>query len=372
MTGLYAHVPFCEKKCHYCNFVIAPAGRAADRAAFFGAFEREAARRAPEFRDTVFDTVYLGGGTPSVLEPAEFEALGRILRSHFRWKGPAEITIEVNPNDVDAARASAWRAFGANRASLGAQSFHDDTLRKLNRAHGSADITAAFKHLRDAGFSNISVDLILSLPGEPWKRALASLERLAELGPEHVSIYELAVEEKTVFGDMHKKGALALPGEDEQFDILSNARDFLKRHGWRHYELLSYARPGFESRHNSLYWANEPTLGLGPGAWSYLGGRRSRSSESYAQYLEKASRGDWEPVEQESLDADRSEAEAFVLSLRLAEGAPQERFAAVIGRLREEIGGLEEKGLLTCGDGRIRLTERGQFLAETVFTELSC
>ncbi len=372
MPGLYIHVPFCVKKCHYCDFVIAPARPPEGRAAFLEALEREAVRVSGGLHGEIFDTVYLGGGTPSVLDASEFEALFKILRRSFHWKPDAEITCETNPGDVDADKAFLLRKLGVNRVSLGAQSFHDDTLKSLNRAHDAAAIENSFRLLRQAGFTNINLDLILSLPGEGWERAKASLEKLEALGPEHVSIYELSIEDKTVFGELHRRGELKLPSDDEQYEILANARKFLQERGWSHYELLNYAKPGRESRHNLLYWANEDTVGLGPGAYSYYKGRRTRLTDSYSQYLAKTAAGDWKPLEDETLDEEKRQVESFLLALRLSEGASVERFAPVLERFEDEIEDLTEDGMLVREKGRLKLTARGQFLAETVFAELSC
>ena len=371
MTGLYIHVPFCAKKCHYCNFVIAPAAPAENRRVFLEALEKEARRCEHVFSDTVFDTVYIGGGTPSVLEADELERLFHILRGHFRWNSDAEVTCEANPGDVGLSKAMRMKKLGVNRVSLGAQSFHDDTLARLNRAHNAAQIESSFRHLRDAGFDNISLDLILSLPGEGWERVRGSLEKLIRLDPEHVSVYELTVEDKTVFGELQKQGRLGLPGEEEQVEILSNTRLFLKNNGWRHYELLSYAKRGYESRHNLLYWANENTLGLGPGAYSYIQGRRYRLSDSYRQYLEKTASGDWSATEDETLSAERREIESFVLALRLTDGTSLGRFPGAARTLAGELAGLQEKGLLDREEDRVNLSAKGQLFAETVFSQLS-
>ncbi len=372
MTGLYIHVPFCTKKCHYCNFVIALASPAENHDLFLKALEQEAKRYEPLVKGNIFDTVYIGGGTPSVLESDEFEWLTHILKTHFKWKPDAEITCEANPGDIDLKKAFLLKKLGVNRVSLGAQSFHDETLEKLNRTHRSAEIESSFRYLRDAGFKNISLDLILSLPGETWEHASQSLERLVKLDPDHVSIYELSVENKTVFGELHRRGQLDLPDEDTQFEILSNARLFLQEHGYRHYELLSYAKRGRESRHNLLYWANEDTLGLGPGAYTHWRGSRYRLSQSYHEYLAKVEAKDWTPAEEETLSDEKKEVESFVLALRVSEGADKARFLSILERLKDEIADLTEKGLLEEEEGRIRLTNRGQFLAETVFAELSC
>ena len=319
----------------------------------------------------MFDTLYVGGGTPSALDVGESRRLFELLESRFTFQSGAEKTLEANPGDLTFEKASLYRKAGINRISLGAQSFREETLHGINRAHGSAAIGESFKILRDAGFDNISLDLILSLPGESLEDVRFSLERLRELRPEHVSLYELTVEERTVFGRLQKEGKLVLPGEETQLEMLKTARKFLKDHGFNHYELLSYARPGCESKHNLLYWANEPYLGLGPGAFSYLGGRRFRSSSSYEEYLAKIEVGDWTPLEEDALSPEKKEIESFLLALRLIEGAPASRFRGLIPRLAVPLGRLTEQELLLVDDETIRLTSKGQLFAETVFTELS-
>ena len=371
MAGLYVHVPFCRKKCHYCDFVIALSPDGSRHEAFLNALKLEAGRYRARFQETEFETVYLGGGTPSLLTENEFDRLFSILKENFRWKAAAEITCEVNPGDISPEKAAHLKRLGINRVSLGAQSFHEDTLSRINRAHDAGAIESSFRLLRDAGFESINLDLILSLPGEDWERALVSLEKAVALNPEHFSIYELTVEENTVFGRMRREGRLNVPGEDEQFLTLSKTRDFLQSKGYRHYELLNYAKPSFESRHNLLYWKNGDYLGLGPGAWSYFDGRRFRFAPSYDGYLSKISKGNWNPDEEDVLDQLQKEVESFQLALRLSDGAELKDFPKATRKLEEEISGLEEKGLLILEKGKARLSKKGQFLAETVFSELS-
>lgn len=371
MTGLYVHVPFCQKKCHYCNFVIALAGSHESRRAFAEALHQEIERKAGSFHETIFETLYFGGGTPSRLEPSELEWLFRELKRNFKFRPGAEITCEVNPGDVGLDKAMLLRKLGVNRVSLGAQTFHDDTLQHLNRTHLSGDIGSCFRYLRDAGIENISLDLILALPGEFWDRAKDSLEKAVALKPDHISLYELTILEKTVFGELHRQDRLNLPGEEEQFEILENARQFLKGCGYRHYELLSFAKPGFESKHNQLYWANEEYLGLGPGAFSYINGKRYRFADSYESYVSKIGAGDWSLFEEEILSEEKKLIESFLLALRLKEGAAAARFEPLLHEFKEEIESLEERGLLIRESGRVRLTEKGKFFAETVFAELS-
>lgn len=371
MIGLYVHIPFCEKKCHYCNFVITGLGPSAKRDRFFAALEKEIVRCTPRFKDIVFDTLYVGGGTPSTMTSEETENFFSMIRGHFHLKLGAEITLEVNPGDVNEEKARLYRSLGVTRVSLGAQSFNENTLKRINRAHGSREILESFELLRKSGFQNISLDLILSLPGETLEDVKHSLNQLAELNPEHVSVYELTIEEKTVFGRAFKEGKLQLPAEEEQLEMLSFASDFLEKNGFRRYELLSYAKPGFESRHNLLYWANQDYLGLGPGAFSYFDGRRFRNSAGFEEYMTKIENDDWSAHEEESLTPEKKEIESFLLALRLRDGAVRSRFAPLLSRYNGTVDRLIDKGLLTQDEKSITLTPRGQLLAETVFTELS-
>ena len=371
MTGLYIHIPFCTKKCHYCNFVVTTSKAPGSHAEFLSALEKEMIHRGPDFQKIDFDTLYLGGGTPSVMSREETIVLFDLIKRFFRFKQDVEITCEINPGDIDHRKAENYRRMGVNRISLGAQSFQDETLKRLNRPHSAKDISASFQLLREVGFQNVGLDLILSLPGETLAGVKNSLDQLIRLRPEHVSLYELTIEEKTVFGNLFKRGKLDLPDEDLQIQMLSYARETLKKAGFRHYELLSYAQPGFESRHNRIYWDNQEYLGLGPAAFSYIAGRRFMVSASVAEYLEKIGKGDWTAFEEEQLTPEKKERESFLLALRLVEGADTERFHSLLGKMKDNINKLEEKKLLSRENGRIRLTDRGQFFAETVFSELA-
>ena len=371
MIGLYLHIPFCSRRCHYCDFVITTGRDKSRRRDFLPALEKEIRHTRDFFPGRTFETFYLGGGTPSVLEASELREVFRLVRDHFKIKENAEITLEANPNDISAEKAGAFKQLGINRVSLGAQSFNDATLKKINREHTADDIGRSFRILRNAGFGNINLDLILSLPGELFSDVEYSLNKAVGLGPEHISIYELTIEKNTFFGGEFKKGRLGLPDEEIQLEMLSHAREFLKARGFWHYELLSYAKPGFESRHNLLYWANEEYLGLGPGAFSYFNGRRFRNSSTVDEYFKKIGNDDWTAYEEETLTPDKKEIESLLLALRLSEGALVSRFEPVIGKFLENINALTEKGLLDKTADRIYLTPRGQFFAETVFAELA-
>ncbi len=371
VKGLYLHIPFCAKKCHYCDFVVTDAGSASQREKFLDVLSAEMGRWLENFKNAEFDTLYLGGGTPSALDVDETAHLFKLIEKNFSFQAGAERTCEVNPGDVTEEKAALYMKSGIRRISLGAQSFDDAILKRINRAHDAEAISDSFRILRRAGFKNINLDLIFSLPGQTLAEVRASLEKLLELGPEHVSLYELTVEDRTVFGALRKKGRLNLPTEEASLEMLTFARDFLKANGFRHYELLNYAKPGFESKHNLLYWGNHEYLGLGPGAFSYLDGRRFRNSASYEEYLKKAENGDLTAHEEEVLDPEKKQVESFLLALRLTEGASAAQFSDLTPKLTSSLTRLVEQGLLLSDDQRIRLTPKGQLFAETVFTELS-
>lgn len=370
MTGFYVHVPFCKRHCHYCNFTITTSDVATAGDRFLQALSLEADRYRDRFQGTAFETLYLGGGTPGLLPVPQIERLFGLLRERFRFQDDAEITLEVNPGDVTAEKAWVWKDLGVTRLSLGAQTFEDRTLERLNRAHTSKDIADSFSMLRESGFGNINLDLMLSLPGEAERELERSLEAVALLHPEHISLYELVIEKDTVFDRWMKTDRLAdLPSEEAQLRLLSLARDFLKKRGWGHYELLNYSKPGFESRHNLLYWANRDYLGLGPGAFSYFDGRRYRFSDTVEEYFRKIEAGDQSVFEEETLPAEKRETESFLLALRLSEGADSRRFKDLLTRLAEPLKTLQRDGLVEAGE-RVRLTPRGQLFAESVFSLL--
>ena len=338
---------------------------------FYAALLKEMAKMAEHFKGKRFDTVYFGGGTPSLVSEGDLLNICGALSDHFQFTDDTEVTIEANPGDITPAKARAWKKMGVTRVSLGAQSFQDATLKRINRTHTADDIVSSFQMLKDADLSNINADLILSLPGEGFRELESSLSRAVKLGPTHVSLYELTIEEKTVFGTEFKSGALKLPDEDSQIKMLLYARKYLKDDGFEHYELLNFARKGYQSRHNLLYWANEEYLGLGPGAFSFWGGRRYQYASSVDEYLEKISREDFTAAEEETLTPEKREVESLLLALRRLEGADIHNFTSVFKRLEKEIAGLESQNLLSRTKGRLHLTDRGQLLAETVFTELS-
>lgn len=372
MPGLYVHVPFCAKRCVYCDFVITTAEGNLPQQRFLEAFAAECAHNVARFGSSrAFESLYVGGGTPSRLKSQELETFFKIIKRSFQFKQDHEATFECNPADVTDELCTLLAEQGINRISLGVQSFNAKTLAAMNRDHSVTDIENAFARLRKGGIRNISADLILSYPGETVEDARHSLSRMMEFEPEHISLYELVVEPRTALDAQIRSGRTHLPQEEEATRTLVFARDFLKRKGYEHYELLSYARPGYRARHNLIYWANEEYLGLGPGAYSYLNGCRFRFAASVEDYLKKAQAADWSPADEETLTGMAHQAESLVLGLRLQEGVSKGAFWDILALVDFQILRLQEDGLLEQDATHLRLTAKGQLFSETVFSALS-
>lgn len=325
MRHTYLHVPFCARRCSYCDFAIAvrktvPAER------YVTAVRRELERRrdAGEVDDLPVETIYFGGGTPSLLPAAAIsELLGSILPPSRPSGIPPEITLEANPDDVSHDAALGWVAAGVNRISLGAQSFHPAALRWMHRTHDVHATGTAVRHLRDAGIASLSVDLIFGLPDELGTDFARDLDAALALEPDHLSIYGLAVEPRTPLARWISRGATAAPSEDRYSREFLLAHETVTAAGFEHYEVSNYARPGRRSRHNSAYWLDSEYLGLGPAAHSYRGGERRWNLRDWTSY-ERAVQGGQDPTEQrELLGPEARELERLYLGLRTSAGLPR-------------------------------------------------
>lgn len=371
LRGLYLHIPFCRRKCHYCDFVITLDAAGRLRPLFFEAIEREIHRVRERYGRLSFDTIYFGGGTPSMLSAAEMKQVLIWLRKNFNFRVRAdaeiETTFEINPEDAEPEKLKAFRALGFNRASLGAQSFHDRLLRQIGREHTRSDIQQAVSRLREAGFENISLDLILKLPGQTVLDVQDSLRHAIELGVGQVSLYDLDLHNSTVFGALAKKGKLRLPEEEEHMHMYESARKMLEEAGYQGYELSNFAKPGFESHHNLIYWHNQEYLGLGPGAFSYLDGVRYQFASSVKRYLDKIGSGRWMHDTEDKISEEQREVETLLTGLRLKEGVD----VNTLGKIKEDIQ-TQAAGsdLFNLNQNRLCLSLRGRLLAESAFSLL--
>lgn len=377
---LYIHIPFCVRKCAYCDFLSAPASQDT-MLQYLEALLREI-QAFPCAEEYEVSTVFFGGGTPSVF-PAEW--IGRImktLRDKFQIKseeGACEITIECNPGTADFEKLQSWRRLGINRLSLGLQSADDQELKCLGRIHTWEDFLVTYQEARRAGFGNINVDLMSALPGqtsESWGRTLS---KVLELKPEHISAYSLIVEEGTPFFERYSEdvrrreageACCILPSEDEEREMYEMTERRLLQEGMYRYEISNYAKPGYECRHNCGYWRRTEYAGFGLGAASLLKNVRIHNPEELVSYI----KGDFSGREREELTAADQMAEFMFLGLRLTEGVWEKEFLSAFGVRIDQIYGDQIKKLISLGllgreAGRVFLTERGRDLANPVMAE---
>ena len=366
--GLYVHIPFCLKKCLYCDFCSFP-GSGIER---MDAYTDELCRRLSALSgqcDTyTVDTLYFGGGTPTLLTLSCFERLMRALRAHYRFTDDCEITCECNPATADLAYLRALRTLGVNRLSIGLQSADDRELALLGRAHSVADFQSLFADARTAGFDNISADLMYGIPEQTLDSFCRSLTFLAELAPEHISAYGLKIEESTPFASM--RHTLPLPDEDTEVAMYRVCGELLRAYGYKKYEISNFAKPGKESRHNLRYWLGEEYLGFGVAAHSFFGGERFGNSRELSAFL----RGEDITAERSRLtDWDRLD-EYLMLRLRLTAGIEEADFEARFGQSLLDyyppLSELIRHGLMQRKEGRISFTDSGFFVSNTILSEL--
>lgn len=383
--GIYIQVPFCQTKCTYCNFHTGVVS--SERfAPYAGAVQTEIRNHSswlhragiplsPEFPELSLDTVYFGGGTPSLLHPSQLDSILQAIRETFTT-ALAEVTLEADPETVDEAKADAWAASGINRISFGVQSFSDRELKAAGRMHRCHDVHRAMPILRSAGIKNISFDLIAGLPHQTQESWLDSLNELITLAPEHVSIYLLEVDEGSRLGSELLRGgrrysAPAVPTDDVMAECYDLARSRLAYAGYDHYEISNFSRPGFASLHNRKYWRREPYLGFGAGAHSFSGRQRWANAHDSATYVQAIAAGDI-PVEQvEAIGVDQALDEELFLGLRQLQGidlaALESTYGATLG---SRFDNLLAAGLVERAGTIVRLAPERLSVSNEVFVEL--
>jgi oxygen-independent coproporphyrinogen-3 oxidase len=319
--------------------------------------------------------VYLGGGTPTVLSTGQFSGLNSILRESFSLAEDAEYTVEANPGTLTEEKLLAQRKSGANRLSIGVQSFSDRVLRFLGRAHTAADAEQALLLSRQAGFRNIGLDLMYGIPGQTPAEWADTLRRAVDLGPEHISAYSLSLDEGSFFTREADAGRLMLPEDGDVAAMYEQAVAVLDRAGLRRYEVSNFSRPGFECRHNLNYWDRGEYLGLGPGAWSSIAGRRWSSVRDVEEYCRMLEAGQPPISFLETADPEQAAAETLLLGLRTASGVDLSRFEREYGRRRldrllRNSRELQRAGLVACASGRLQLTRSGVPLGDELLLRL--
>ncbi|MCA1577871.1 MAG: radical SAM family heme chaperone HemW [Acidobacteria bacterium] len=361
-TGLYIHIPFCRSRCSYCDFAT-------------GLYDAELANRyvsavvneinSSSVAGAHVDTIYFGGGTPSLLEPAQLDRILSALRDRFDVAPDSEITLEINPGSVNEAKLSGFRQLGINRASFGAQTFDDRELAKLGRSHTAADARRTFHDLRAAGFDNVSFDLIAGLPGQTFDGWQRNVDEALALAPEHLSFYLLEVHSGTRLAQHIQRGLQPEPDEDLAAVMYEWMLGRASEAGYEHYEISNLCRPGFESRHNTKYWTGEPYFGFGCSAHSYDGESRRWSNErdalKYVELIERAS----SPIIEKQFLTDRDvKAENLFLGLRLMRGVSRD----LCKDYETDLERFREAGLLELDGDCVRLTRSGALLSNEVFS----
>ena len=366
--GLYVHIPFCVRKCNYCDFCSFDPAASLWRKDYIPRLCREI--RSYSGQGIKINSIFFGGGTPSLLSPDEFRSICDCIKESFNVLPDTEFTIEANPKTLDGEKLSAFIKCGVNRLSIGLQSIHENELKKLGRIHDFDDFLDSYNLARKCGIENVNIDLMYGIPEQTMKSFDETLDRIIDLEPEHISLYGLIIEEGTPF--YNDRSNLALPGEDSECDMYYLAADKLLQNGYSHYEISNYAKPGFYCRHNLKYWRAEEYIGVGLNAYSYFKGRRYANSDEAEVYLTE----DCENYDQtSSVDLSDKAFEYVMLRLRLREGFSLLEYKSRFGvdffaRNRDSIERFCKAGYLTLDGDRLALTERGFYVSNSILTEL--
>jgi len=371
-AGLYIHIPFCRSRCSYCDFAT-------------GIYERPLAERYvkalvkeieawDEVSPRPVDTIYFGGGTPSLLSPTQVGAILETVQSRFEVESGAEVTMEMNPGTVTPESVAEFRRLGINRASFGAQTFDDRELARLGRSHTTEDTTNTFQLLRDAGFDNVSFDLIAGLPGQTVSGWQYNLDRALALRPEHLSFYLLEVHEGTPLAEHIRKGIQPHPDDELAAEMYELMLERANASGYEHYEISNLCLPGYESRHNTKYWIGAPYYGFGCSAHSFDGKDRRWSNErDVARYVELIEQQENPIVEQVKLTPDEVRAEAVFLGMRMMRGVSVKQYQRMFGvdlrtEHRTDLERFRDAGLIEFDGDLLRLTSSGALLSNEVFS----
>ena len=363
MNGVYIHIPFCKQKCAYCDFVsFADKERLTD--AYLDALENEMALCTGEKADTIF----IGGGTPSILKPNQISRLTKAVFDNFDTAKDCEFTIEANPGTLDEAKMTAMLEGGINRISVGVQSFNDAELKKIGRIHDAETAYNTILSLKKTGFNNINLDLMTALPSQTMDSLKNTLKTAVSLPVTHISAYSLIIEDGTPLEKEYSKGTLALPTEDEDREMYSYTIDFLTRNGFNQYEISNFAKKGYECRHNIKYWTFEPYIGLGVAAHSFDGESRAYNTDNLEEYLSGSEKQTISLTQKDRIS------EFIITGLRMNKGISAEKFRQLFGEDIENIYGFElikfmNLGLIKKDGDRYSLTRKGIDVSNSVLCE---
>ena len=369
--GVYIHIPFCKRKCYYCDFVSYPEKYELQEK-YIDKVIQEIEENKKILQDNNVTTIYIGGGTPSSIKP---ELIKRILNKVYNYteiNNIKEITIEVNPGTATKNNLQLYKNCGINRLSIGLQSTNNDILNEIGRIHNFNQFLDTYKWAREAEFKNINVDLMIGIPNQTIDDVKTSLEKVVSLKPEHISVYSLIVEDETPMKKLIESGKLKLPDEEDERNQYKYTKNFLELNGYKHYEISNFAKPGFESKHNLNCWEQKQYIGLGVAAHSYINGVRYSNTISLEEYLNKDSKDIKEIHETQTIDDMKKE--YMLLGLRKIDGVQISKFEEKFGEnpiylFKNELKKLIQEGLLIIDLDNIKLTEKGLDLANIVWEE---
>lgn len=373
--GVYIHIPFCVRKCNYCDFLSAPATKE-QITAYVGALKREIKREAAQYRDYQVTTIFFGGGTPSLLEEQHISELMEVLKREYLIAEHAEITLEMNPGTATKEKLQALHQAGINRLSIGLQSANNAELRMLGRIHSYEMFLETYHDARACGFDNINIDLMSGLPGQKMDDWEHTLQTIIDLEPEHISAYSLIIEEGTeIYRNIERYPAL--PSEEVDRMMYHKTKELLREHGYERYEISNYAKPGYESKHNCVYWQRGAYVGFGLGASSMVANVRWKNTAELSEYMqvckEKAKEKNIKQEQEELTQQDCME-EFIFLGLRMMNGIKKQDFFEVFGASIQEVYGdvlkkWEDQNMLYQDDMCVRLTEEGVDICNMIFSD---
>ena len=375
--GLYIHIPFCKSKCNYCDFYSCTKIDRINK--YIDSLVKQISIDAPLYQNYEFDTIFVGGGTPSLLEPDCFKKLTAAIKSNLNLTQDVEFSLEANPGTLTREKLLSYKKCGVNRLSIGLQSTFDEELKSLGRIHSYDEFVKNFNLARQCGFDNISVDVMYSLPGQKTEAIITTLERVCSLNPEHISSYCLKIEEKTPFGKI--KDTLLLPNEDEEYEMYILMCEYLKKNGYRQYEISNFAKIGYESKHNLKYWQSEEYIGIGPSAHSFFNGERYYYHDDLDIYVgalskektpEKASEFDLQ--HKHSSPKISKEDEYVMLKMRLSDGVNVDEFKSRFDKdfiaVYPEIEKYTKSGHIEFLNNSYKFTPQGFFVSNYILTDI--
>lgn len=369
--SLYIHIPFCIRKCLYCDFLSF-----SNMDSYFSEYTDVLCSEIKELHNEISDrnvsTIFIGGGTPTILRSKEIGKIIDTVLNKCDVSDNAEITIESNPGTLDACKLRELNQMYINRLSIGLQAWQDRLLKKLGRIHTNLDFIKNYTEAREAGFKNINVDLMFSLPTQSIAEWHETLNNVMLLNPEHISAYSLIVEENTPFYDMRDKGIIKETDEETDRDMYYSAVNMLSENGYKRYEISNFARNGFESRHNEVYWRTQEYIGFGLGAHSYINGKRYHNTTDFGEYITSKGKRKYLVRDIEKLTEDEKQEEFMFMGLRMTEGVSEEIFKkrfseSIYDVYGNEIKELKNTGLLVADNGRLFLTDRGIDVSNQIF-----